>query len=321
MMKIARSMAVALLWTAAALAHADYPDKPIRLVVPYPPGGNIDTTARIVASGLSRVLDQSLLVDNRVGASGVVGAQVVAGAPADGYTMLLASSGALAPVKALNPSLKLDPEKDFVAAGPIARAPLLLVVRPDLPVHNLAEFIRYAKDRPGMLSMASAGTGGTGHLTGELFQSMSGTKFLHVPYKGSSEAITDLLGGRVDLTFDQPATTLAYVNAGKLRALGVSTLARSAVAPQLPTLSESGLPGFDASTTTGLMFPAGTSPAVVAKINAALRQVLRMPDTRKKFESLGSEVVEGSGENFEGIVRDETRKWADVVREANIRLP
>jgi tripartite-type tricarboxylate transporter receptor subunit TctC len=286
-----------------------------------PPGGNIDATARIVAAGLGPILGQSIVVDNRAGASGVVGAQVVARSPADGYTMLLASSGALAPVKAFNPSLKLDPETDFTAAGTIARAPLLLAVHASMPVKNLTEFIAYAKARPGKLSMASSGTGGTGHLTGVLFQTMSGTQLLHVPYKGSGEAISDLLSGRVDLTFDQPAAILSHIKEGKLRALGVTTLQRSAVAPDLPTLAESGLPGFEASTTTGLMFPAGTPQAVVTKMNAALIQVLRMPETRKKFEFLGSDVMEGSGADFARILHEETVKWSKVIHDANLKMP
>ncbi|MES2187104.1 MAG: tripartite tricarboxylate transporter substrate binding protein [Pseudomonadota bacterium] len=318
---LTRGLAAAALCAAATLAHADYPDHALRLVVPFPPGGNIDATARIVANGLAAVLGQPVVVDNRAGAAGILGSDMVAKAPADGYTLLLASSGALAPAKALNPAMALDPVKDFAAAGPIARAPLLLVVNPALPVQNVAQLIAYAKARPGKLTVASSGTGTAAHLTAELFQTQSGTKMLHVPYKGSGPAIADLLGGQVDLIFDQPASALAQVNAGKLRALGVTTAKRSVVAPQLPTLAETGLPGFESSTTTGLLFPAGTPPAIVARMNAALVQVLRLPDTQKKFEALGSDVVEGSGADFERVVRAEVAKWTRVVQDAGIKLP
>ncbi|MES2186760.1 MAG: tripartite tricarboxylate transporter substrate binding protein, partial [Pseudomonadota bacterium] len=318
MKKIARILAALVLCASAALAHADYPDHALRLIVPYPPGGNIDATARIVANGLGAVLGQSVIVDNRAGASGMVGAEAVANSAPDGYTLLLASSGALAPLKAFNPALRLDFERDFTPAGSIARTPMLLVLRRDLPATTLAEFIAYAKARPGKLTMASAGTGGNAHLTGELFQLRSGTKFLHVPYKGASQSLADLLGGQVDLTFAPPVGILEQVSAGKLRVLGVTSAKRFGAAPELPTLAESGLPGFDASTTTGLMFAAHTPAAIVAKVNAALRQVLRQPDTHNRFETLGSDVVEGSGEDFAQTVRNEVSQWTRVVHDADL---
>ncbi|GAA4327621.1 tripartite tricarboxylate transporter substrate binding protein [Pigmentiphaga soli] len=317
---VARSLLALGLGSAAALAHAAYPDKPLHLIVPYPPGGNIDATARIVANGLSAELGQTVVIENRAGASGMLGAEVVARSAPDGYTMLLASSGALAPVKAINPSMKLDPDKDFAAAGSIARAPLMLVVGPSVPSRNVKEFIAYAKARPGKLTMASAGTGGNGHLTGELFQSMSGTRFLHVPYKGGGQAMADLIGGQTDLTFVQPASALSQMASGKLRALGVTTLKRSSVVPDVPTLDESGLPGFEASTTTGLLFPAGTPKDVLGKVNAALVKVLKMPDTRKQFEQLGSDVMEGS-EDFSRIVSLEITQWSKVIRDADLKMP
>lgn len=305
----------------AASASADYPDRPVRLIVPFPPGGNIDATARIVANGLAEQLGVSVIVENRPGAAGMVGSEYVAKAPPDGYTSLLGSTGSFAPGKALNPSIPLDPVKDFVSASPITRAPLVLSVNRSIPVNTVAELIAYAKAHPGKLTVASSGTGTAAHLTAEYFQTMSGVKFLHVPYKGSGPAISDLIGGQVDMTFDQLASSLPQIQAGKLHALGVTTLQRTPLMPDLPTLAESGLPGFESSTTTALMFPAGTPRTVIERVNAAMRVVLANPDTRQKFAALGSDVLIGSGEDFDVILRGEMNKWAQVVNVAGIKLP
>ncbi|ALM85592.1 tripartite tricarboxylate transporter substrate binding protein [Bordetella sp. N] len=303
---------------AVPAAHAEYPDKPLRLIVPFPPGGNIDATARIISAGLGQRLGATVIVENRAGAAGLTGSEFVARSDADGYTALLGSTGALAPARALHPGTPLQPTKDFAGAGPLARAPLVLAVRTGLPPQNLKDFIAYAKKNPGKLTMASAGVGTAAHLTGELFQKLSGTKFLHVPYKGSSLAVADLLGGHVDLTFDQLASTLTQIKAGKLRALGVTTAQRTNIMPELPTLAESGLPGFEASTTTGLLFPKGTPAPVIAKVNAALQEVLKQPDVQKQFRDLGSDVLLGSGADFDRILRDETAKWDGVIKDAGI---
>lgn len=317
---IARAIAALALCMLAASAHAEFPDHPLRLVVPFPPGANNDATGRLIAKGLAAVLGQPVIVDNKAGAAGQLGADFVRTSRPDGYTLLLANSGALASVQASDPAAKLDPMKDFTAVGSISRVPMVLVVNPSLPVKSMAELIAYAKERPGKLTMASSGTGGAGHLTGELFQSISGTKFLHVPYKGNSQAMVDLLGGQVDLMFDQPSNTLSYLESGKLRGLGVGTLARSSVLPQLPTLNESGLSGFDASATTGLLFPAGTPKPIVDKVSQALIQVLRMPDTRRQLELLGGDVLEGSGDDFARLVHSETQKWTKVIRDAGVNV-
>lgn len=315
----------ALLFTTAAAAavapasaYAAWPDKAVRLVVPFPPGGNIDATARIVAAGLADALGQPVVVENRAGAAGLVGAESVARAPADGYTMLLASTGALAPLKALNPDANLTPERDLVSAGPISRAPLVLVVSPKVQATSLKEFIAYAKTRPGKLTFGTAGVGTAAHLTGEYFQKQSGTQLLHVPYKGSSLAVADLLGGHVDLTFDQLASTLPQIRAGKLKALGVTTAKRSSVMPDLPTLAEAGLPGFEAATTTGLMFPKGTSPEILSKVNTALQKTLARDATAKQFRELGADVSAGSPADFDKTLKEETAKWGQVIRDAKI---
>lgn len=309
---------LALACCMGVAAHAKYPDKPVRLVVPFPPGGNIDATARIISAGLSEHLGQSIIVENKAGAAGILGAEFVARSAPDGYTMLLGSTGALAPVRALHPQTKLNPPQDFAAAGPLARAPLVLAISTDVPVKTLAEFIDYAKAHPDTLTFASAGVGTAAHLTGELFQKLSGTDFLHVPYKGSSLAVADLLGGHVDLTFDQLASTLSQIKAGKLQALGVTTAQRSSVMPELPTLAESGLPNFEASTTAGLLFPAGTPENIISEVNAAVQAVLQQPKVQQQFRELGSDVLIGTGADFDQILRDETEKWNNVIKEAGI---
>ncbi|ARP81918.1 hypothetical protein CAL12_14575 [Bordetella genomosp. 8] len=316
----ALSSLLALLALPIAAHAADYPDKPIKLVVPFAPGGNIDTTARNVATGLSEALGKPVIVENRAGAGGVIGSQYVARAAPDGYTCLLGSTGVLATSKALNPKLELDPVKDFVSAGPISRVPFVLVVNNDLPVKTLGEFIAYAKSHPDKLTFGSDGTGTASHLSAELFESMSGTKFVHVPYKGSSQALTDLMGGQINLRFDQLSTSMPLVKTGKIRALGVTTKARSSVAPDLPTVAESGLPNFEASTSTGILCPAGTPAAVIEKLNGALVKTLQGADVKKNLLSLGADVSPGTPQDFENTLTDELAKWTKVVKDANIKV-
>lgn len=311
---------VAALLFFSAFAHAEYPEKPIRLVVPYAPGGNIDATARTVSDALSEVLGKPIIVENRPGAGGMVGTEYVTKAPADGYMWLMGSTGTLATNKALRPKLTFDPIKDLAAVSTIARVPLVLIVNPKVPVKNLAEFLAYAKANPGKLSMGSSGTGTSNHLSGELFQTMSGTKFLHVPYKGSSQALTDLMGGQVDIMFDQTSSSLPFIKAGKLRPIGVTTSTRSAVLPDLPTLAESGIPGFESSTTAGILVPAGTPKPIIDKINAAVVKVLGMPTTQKNFMSLGAEVLPGTPADFDKLLAKEVKKWTKVVQDGHIEI-
>jgi tripartite-type tricarboxylate transporter receptor subunit TctC len=319
MKTIPKSFAALMLCVSAICAHAQYPDRPVRLIVPFTPGGNVDATGRIVASGLTEVLGQAVIIDNKAGAAGLVGSEFVAHAAPDGYTMLLGSTGALAPLKGLHPHATLSPTKDFAAAATIARAPLVLAISPSIPVKDLAEFIAYAKQRPGKLAMATSGVGTAAHLTGELFQKLSGTRFLHVPYRGGAVAVADLLGGHVDLTFDQLASMLSQIRAGKLHALGVTTAQRTSVMPELPTISELGLPNFESSTTTGLLFPVGTPKNIIAKMNAAMQTVLRMPKTKNQFRDLGSDVLLGSGADFDRILASEIDKWSKVIKQAGIQ--
>lgn len=301
-------------------AAAAYPEQTVRLVVPFGPGGNIDATARVISQGVSEKLGATVIVENRAGAGGIVGSTFVARAAPDGYVALLGSTGALAALSALHTDLPFDPAKDFRAAGTIARVPLVLVVGADSPFNSVAELIAHARANPEALSMASTGTGTSNHLTGELFQTQSQTQFLHVPYKGSGQALTDLLGGQVDLMFDQLSSSLPMIQAGKLKALGVTTRERSAVAPELPTLHESGLPDFEASTTTGILFPAGVSDEVVEAFNAALQFALSRDNVVQAFQAQGAQVLPGPADAFDAIMTDEIAKWSAVVEGGNIQL-
>ena len=308
------------LWTFMSAAHAAYPDRPIRIVVPYVPGGNIDITARTIAPGLSQALSVQVVIDNRGGAGGTIGTELAAKAAPDGYTLLMGSTGTLATAPALYPQVGFDPVKDFAATSLVSIVPLVIVVHPAMPVKTVSDFIGLAKARPGRITMSSSGTGTSNHLTGELFQSVTGTKFIHVPYKGSGPALVDLMGGQVDLLFDQLSSSIGYIQGGRLHALAVTTLKRAGTLPAVPTLDESGLRGFDASTTTGIMLPAATPPDIVAKVHAALIKTLHQPSTRDNFARIGADVLESSPDEFMRTLRVEIAKWTKVIRDANIKL-
>ena len=315
--KLARA---ALLAALPLLAHAEFPDRPLKLVVPFAAGGNIDLTARAISGGMAEALGQPVVVENKPGAGGMLGAEQVARAAPDGYTLLLASTGSLAAAPALYPKLAFDPAKDFSLSRAVTRVPLVLVVNPALPARNVAELVALAKSKPGGLNFASTGNGTSNHLTAELFQKISGTRLTHVPYKGSSQALTDLLGGQVDLMFDNLPTSLPFIKSGKLRALGVTSASRSGVLPELPTLAESGLAGFEASTTTGVALPAGTPPAVAARIHAALAKTLQAPKLRDDFAQLGADLANLPPDAFTALMRQESAKWTQVIRDAGVRL-
>ena len=269
-MLIATGLALAL--SPLASQANDYPISPVSIVVPFAAGGNIDITARTVAPIMTQVLGKPVIVENRPGAGGMLGAGAVAKATPDGHTALLASTGSLAAAPALYPKLSFDPVASFTMVRAITRVPLVLVVNPALPVKNVQDLIALAKSKPGALTVASSGNGTSNHLAAELFQTMSGTQLVHVPYRGSGQALTDLLGGQVDLMFDNIPSSLPHIKSGKLRALGMTSASRSSILPDMPTLAESGLSGFEASTITGLAVPAGTSAAVVQKTRWRGRQ-------------------------------------------------
>ena len=305
---------------ASALAQG-YPSKPIRFVVPYPPGGSVDIAARALGQKLTEAWGQPVVVDNRAGAGGNIGADLVAKSPADGYTLLM---GAVA-THAINPTLyakiPYDPVKDFTPVALVVQVPNILVVNPAVAASTVKELIALARAKPGTLNFGSGSTGSTGHLAGELFNTMAGVKMVHIPYKGAAPAMADLLAGQVQLMFDNLANALPNVQAGKLRALAVTTLARSPAVPQLPTVAESGLPGFDLTTWFGVMVPAGTAPEIVAKLNAEIVRALAAKDMRERLEKMGAEVpTNNTPEHFAAFIRTEAAKYAKVVKDSGAKV-
>jgi tripartite-type tricarboxylate transporter receptor subunit TctC len=303
----------------SAMAQA-YPIKPIRLVVPFPPAGNVDLSARIIGPELAKELGQPIVVENRAGAGGTLGLDAVAKSPPDGYTLGIASPVNHLAAPSLYPKLPYDSIKDFSPVSLIASVPMVLVVGPSSPVKNVQELIALAKSRQGAMTMASAGGGSGNHIVGELFQEATGTKLVHVPYKGSAPANNDLAGGHVDLHFDQLSSVLALVQGGRLRALAVTTAKRSSLLPNVPTLAESGVANFDFSTTLGLVLPGGATPDLVKKLNTALVAVLQRPAVREQFNRLGAETRASTPNEYADFIRSEIARTARIVRDAKITL-
>ncbi|UIF84922.1 tripartite tricarboxylate transporter substrate binding protein [Cupriavidus sp. UYPR2.512] len=319
--RLAAALAATALFLALAPAGVraqSYPSKPITVVVPASPGGAIDLVARLVGQKLTAAWGQSVVVDNRSGATGIVGTDLVAKAAPDGYTLALVASS-----HAINPSmvrkLPFDTVKSFEPVVLTHVVPLMLVVSPSVPVKSVKELIAYGKAHPGELSFASSGSGGAPHFSGELFKSMAGIDMVHVPYKGSTLAHPDLTSGRVSLMFDTVAAIGPQVKAGKVRALAVTTTRHAAIAPQVPTMAEAGLQGYDTSTWGGFLAPAGTPRAVIDKLNAGINQALAAPDVRERLLAAGIEPAGGSPAQFAGFIQSEMVKWAKVARNAGIQ--
>jgi len=311
------ALAVAFLGLAGAplRAYAQWaPARPVRFVVPYPAGGPLDTVARLLAQRVSAQWAQPVVVENIPGAGGNIGAATVARAAPDGHTLLM---GAVA-TQAINPSLytsmPYDAAKDFTAVTQVASTPNVLVVNPQVPVKSLAELIAHARAKSGGLNFGSGSTGSAGHLAGELFNALAGVQMVHVPYKGAPAAMQDLIGGRIDLMFDNLASSLTQVKAGRIRALAVTTAKRTPLAPELPTLSESGLPGFDISTWFGVFVPAGTPKAAVDRIHADFTRALAEPEVREKLVAMGADPVGSTPEAFTAFVAAEAAKYAKLVK-------
>jgi len=303
----------------AARAQA-YPSKPVKVIVTYTPGGANDVTARVYSQLLTERLKQSFVVENRPGASGVPGTLSVAKADPDGYTLLVGAGGTMTINPGLFPKLSYDPVKDFVPVGLAARSPLVLVVPPTMPVKSVAELIAYAKTTPDGLTFASPGAGTPLHLAGELFARQAQIKTLHIPYKGSSPALTDLMAGRVDMMFDVLGSSMAFVKSGKLRALAVSSPQRSSHLPDVPSLQEQGLRDFDVTTWFGFFAPAGTPADVVARLNTELLAAAGTAEAREKLAPLGMEPAGSTPQELRALVRQEQARWKDLIRLASIKV-
>jgi tripartite-type tricarboxylate transporter receptor subunit TctC len=312
--KLSFVLALLVLLLPADARAQPYPSKPIRLVVPYPPGGPLDTVARLTAQKVSEATQQPVIVDNKPGAGGNIGADLVAKSPADGYTILLGAVATHAINPALYASMPYDAVRDFIPVTQLASTPNVLIVHPSIPAANVREFITYAKANPGKLNFGSGSTGSAGHLAGELFKAMAGLDMTHVPYKGAAPAMQDLVGGQIQLMFDNLASALGQVRAGKVKGLAVTTAKRTPLAPDLPTIAESGLAGFDISTWFGIFVPAGTPREAVERLHAEFTRALAAPDVREKILTLGAEPVGNRPEEFAAYIRREAAKYARVIK-------
>jgi len=295
-----------------------YPVKPIRFVIPFSPGGAADVPARMIGQELTKALGQQVIADNRPGAGGGIGAEAVAKAPPDGHTLLMISNTHTISVS-LYKKLNYDILKDLAPVMQIAAAPNVLVVHPSIPARNVKQLIALAKSRPGAIDYASSGNGSAQHLFAALFASMAGIKMNHVPYKGSAQATTDLIAGHIQVSVPGINNVLQHVEAGRLRALGVTSLHRSAEMPEVPTIAESGVPGYEAVLWLGIVVPAGTPREIVARLNREITQVLNQPEVQKGFARIGTDVVATDPVKFSGLIRSEVEKWAKVVKETGVQ--
>ncbi len=313
-------LASGLGWGAAPAIAQDYPLRPVTLVVPFPPGGPTDLFARRIAIELSKALGKQVVVENRAGAGGVVGSQAVARAAPDGYTLLMATTGTHAINATLYPKAGYDPVRDFAPICTVSRTANLLVVNPAVPAKTVKELIALAKSKPGALTVASAGSGTTIHLSAELFKAMTQTDMMHVPFKGTSGALTDLIAGRVDVMFDNFSTAWPQVKAGRLRALAVTSARRNSAAPDLPTIAEAGVPGYEATVWFGVVAPAGTPDAVVKRLNAEIRKALETSAVRDRFAAEGAEPFPLSPAEFADLIKADIARWGEAVRRSGARV-
>jgi tripartite-type tricarboxylate transporter receptor subunit TctC len=311
-------VSAALAGSANAARAQSYPNHTITLIIPFPPGGSTSIVGRVIADKMSQLLGQAIVVDNRGGAGGTVGTKAAAKSEPDGYTLLLGYTGTLAIGPSLYRDVGYDPRKDFVAVGMIGNAPSSLVVHPSFPVNTVAELIAYAKANPGKVNFGSAGIGTVGHITGEYFAREAGVRIVHIPYKGTGPAISDLLGGHIPMTFSPVAATAGNVKAGLLRALAVTSLHRSELLPDVPTMIEAGMRGFDAVLAYGLVAPAGTPSAVIDRLNEALRAALASDEVKKQLALDGTEITPGSPEAYADFIDKDERRWADLVKASGV---
>jgi len=318
-MRIISGAVIALAFSLQTFAQ-NYPVKPVRLIVPFAAGGNVDITARQIAPGLSELLGQNFIVDNRVGAGGVIGAEAVAKAAPDGYTLMMGSNSTVSVAPSLYPKLAYHPVRDFAPVSLVATTPFVLVVHPSVPARSVKEFVALAKTKSGRLAMASGGTGSSNHLVGELFQSLTGAKFTHVPYKGAGPAGVDLMAGQVDLLFDQLSSSVGPLKSGRIRALAVTSAARTAIFPDIPTMKEAGVADFEVTNITGVLAPAGTPAEIITRLNAAILKVLGSASVKERFAGLALEPAPSSPDQFSAYIKEDFARWNKVVKDANIKV-
>ena len=294
----------------------DYPSRPIRLVVPFAPGGPADVSARTLAVKLTATLGQNIVIDNRAGGGGIVAAEIVVRARPDGHTILMCSTSVMVINPIVTPNVPYDPLRDFALVSLVTSSPYLLLTSASFPAATVKDLVAYAKTKPGALNFGSAGIGSTSHLVAEIFRSMAGIDMTHVPYKGSALAANDLIAGQLQVLFESVSSALPNVNAGRLRAHGISTLKRFALTPQIPTINESGVPGYQAATWQGVCAPAATPPQVLAVLVRSVVDAARDPETARRYAALGAEAVGGTPAEFLAFVKEEIPRWAKAIRES-----
>jgi tripartite-type tricarboxylate transporter receptor subunit TctC len=315
---VAGSLSLTVVFAQAQTAG--YPVKPVRWVVPFPPGGSADIMGRMIGQDLAKTLGQQVVIENRAGASAIVGSEYVAKSPADGYTLLQANVSQMTIHPSLYPRLPYDPLKDFAPVTVLGIVTSVMVTTPSLPVASVRDLVALAKKRPGQLNFTSSGAGSSTHLTGELLKQRAGIAMTHINYKGSGPALTDVMAGFVEIMFENLPSALPFINANKLKVLAVTGKDRSPVVKSVPTLAESGFPGFDMVSWQALVAPAGTPRAVVDRLNAEVAKVLKTPEMKEKMTGLGTDIVANSPEQFAQYLREETAKWSKIVRDAGIKL-
>ena len=316
-----RCFAALLIAASAGLPAVaqDYPNRPLRFIVAFSAGGAADLLARTLGQKLSERWNQQVVIDNRAGAGGVIGMQIAANAPADGYTLLMGSSSNMAIGPALYSDLSYDPVKSYAGVTEAANVPIRLVVHPSVPVRTLDELIQYAKARPGQLSYASSGAGATPHISGELFRRMAGINLVHIPYKGGGEAVAAVLGSHVQMSFGAVSTALPHMKTGRLRALGVTSKKRLTAAPDVPTIAEGGLPGYEVAQWFGVFVPAGTPKPLIAKLNRELTTILALQEVKDRYTAQGVEPTSNTPEVFDAYVKSEVVRWKKLLKEMDIR--
>jgi putative tricarboxylic transport membrane protein len=317
---VAMALALAGPWPAGTVRADEYPSRPIRIVVPYAPGGGADTVARIVAKRVGDTIGQTIVIENRGGAGSIIGTEMVAKAEPDGYTLLLGQSGPISINPAVYKDLRYDPERDFAPVTMTTAYPYILVVNAKLPVKSLQDFVALARAKPGAMNYGTTGIGAANHLVTELFNGKAGLKMAHIPYRGTALAVADLVGEQVTVVFGDPVSVLPHMQAGTLRALAVTSTQRSAMAPDVPTVAESGYPGFDAIAWHGILAPAKTPPAIVRKLNAEIVGALQHPETKELLVKQAMQTVGNTPEEFAAFIKKDIAIWKAVAAEADVSV-